>query len=172
MVPIFSKVPSGSEFKPHNGLLTLNTLTYLSSIHISDQYCFKKVQNNQMAKRFAAYRNSQLLGLGSEVIFLSVIFTFYPALSKLVISFTPKFLFRQFKEKRMLFQTRQDLLVKAMYQYAFFTFKNVLNFDRLKCDFESTTLKICLKTCCWLNRDLISSSYRGNEVKIWRAVIF
>ena len=93
--------------------LPLNTLTYLSSIHISDQYCFKKVQNNQMAKRFAAYRNPQLLGFGSEVIFLSVIFTFYPALSKLVISFT------QFEEKRMLFQTRQDLLVKAMYQYAF-----------------------------------------------------
>ena len=79
------------EFKPHHGLLTLNTLTYLSSIHILDQYCFKKVQNNQMAKRFAAYRNSQLLGFGSEVIFLIVIFTFYPALSKLVISFTQKF---------------------------------------------------------------------------------
>ena len=124
--------------------LPLNTLTYLSSIHISDQYCFKKVQNNQMAKRFAAYRNPQLLGFGSEVIFLSVIFTFYPALSKLVISFT------QFEEKRMLFQTRQEtsLLVKAMYQYAFFALENMLNFDRLKSDVESTTLKICLKIYC------------------------
>ena len=55
----------------------------------------------------------------------------------------PKILFRQFEEKRMLFQTRQDLLVKAMYQYAFFALENVLNFDRLKSDFESTTLKIC-----------------------------
>ena len=137
--------------------LPLKTLTYLSSIHISDQYCFKKVQNNQMAKRFAAYRNPQLLGFGSEVIFLSVIFTFYPALSKLVISFT------QFEEKRMLFQTRQDLLVKAMYQYAF---------DRLKSDFESTTLKICLTIYCRLGRDLISSSYRGNEVRIRQAVRF
>ena len=154
------------EFKPHHGLLTLNTLTYLSSIRISDQYCVKKVQNNQIGKRFAAYRNPQLLGFGSEVIFLSVIFTFYPALSKLVISFT------QFEEKRMLFQTRQDLLVKAMYQYAFFALENVLNFDRLKSDFESTTLKICLTIYCRLGRDLISSSYRRNEVRIRQAVRF
>ena len=48
----------------------------------------------------------------------------------------------------MLFQTRQDLLVKAMYQYAFFALENVLNFDRLKSDFESTTLKIGLKIYC------------------------
>ena len=60
----------------------------------------------------------------------------------------PKILFRQFEEKRMLFQTRQDLLVKAMYQYAFFVLENVLNFDRLKSDFESTSLKICLKMYC------------------------
>jgi len=57
----------------------------------------------------------------------------------------PKILFPQFEEKRMLFHTRQDLLVKAMYQYAVFALENVLNFDRLKSDFESTTLKICLK---------------------------
>ena len=48
----------------------------------------------------------------------------------------------------MLFQTRQDLLVKAMYRYAFFALENVLNFDRLKSDVESTTLKICLKIYC------------------------
>ena len=160
------------EFKPHHGLLTLNTLTYLSSIRISDQYCVKKVQNNQIGKRFAAYRNPQLLGFGSEVIFLSVIFTFYPALSKLLISFTQKFYFANLKKKRMLFQTRQDLLVKAMYQYAFFALENVLNFDRLKSDFESTTLKICLTIYCRLGRDLISSSYRGNEVRIRQAVRF
>ena len=53
-----------------------------------------------------------------------------------------------------------------MYQYAFFALENVLNFDRLKSDFESKTLKICLKIYFLLNRDLISSSYRGNEVKI------
>ena len=45
----------------------------------------------------------------------------------------------------MLFQTKQALLVKAMYQNAFFALENVLNFYRLKSDFESTTLKICLK---------------------------
>ena len=76
-----------------------------------------------MAKRFAAYGNPQLLGFGSEIIFLSVIFTFYPALSKLVISFTQKFYFANLKKKGMLFQTRQDLLVKAMYQYAFLLLK-------------------------------------------------
>ena len=92
------------EFKPHHGLLTLNTLTYLSSIRISDQYCVKKVQNNQIGKRLAAYRNPQLLGFGSEVIFLSVIFTFYPALSKLVISFTQKFYFANLKKKECSFR--------------------------------------------------------------------
>ena len=158
------------EFKPHHGLLTLNTLTYLSSIRISDQYCVKKVQNNQIGKRFAAYRNPQLLGFGSEVIFLSVIFTFCFVKARDFIY--PKILFRQFEEKRMLFQTRQDLLVKAMYQYAFFALENVLNFDRLKSDFESTTLKICLTIYCRLGRDLISSSYRGNEVRIRQAVRF
>ena len=45
-----------------------------------------------MSKRFAAYRNLQLVGLGSEVIFLSVIFAFYPALSKLVSSFAHNFI--------------------------------------------------------------------------------
>ena len=55
----------------------------------------------------------------------------------------PKILFRQFEEKRMLFQNKKALLVRAMYQYAFFALENVLNFDRLKSDFESTTLKIC-----------------------------
>ena len=72
----------------------------------------------------------------------------------------------------MLFQTKQALLVKAMYQYAFFALENVLNFDRLKSDFESTTLKICLTIYCRLGRDLISSSYRGNEVRIRQAVRF
>ena len=50
----------------------------------------------------------------------------------------------------MLFQTKQALLVKAMFQYAFFALENVLNFDRLKSDFESTTLKICLTIYCRL----------------------
>ena len=57
-----------------------------------------------MAKRFAAYHNPQLLGFGSEVIFLSVIFTFYPALSKLVISFTQKFYFANLKKKECSFR--------------------------------------------------------------------
>ena len=62
-----------------------------------------------------------------------------------MISFKQKILLRQLEEKRMLFQTKQALLVKAMYQNAFFALENVLNFYRLKSDFESTTLKICLK---------------------------
>ena len=46
----------------------------------------------------------------------------------------------------MLFQTKQALLVKAMYQYAFFALENVLNFDRLKSDFESTLWKFVKKS--------------------------
>ena len=46
----------------------------------------------------------------------------------------------------MLFQTKQALLVKTMYQYAFFALENVLNFDRLKSDFESTLWKFVKKS--------------------------
>ena len=49
----------------------------------------------------------------------------------------PKILLRQFEENRMLFQTKQAFLVKAMYQYAFFALENVLHFDLFKSDFES-----------------------------------
>ena len=99
----------------------------------------KKTKDN---KRFAAYHNSQLLDSGQRSNFkcnICILLCFVKARDFIY----PKILFRQFEEKRMLFQTRQDLLVKAMYQYAFFALENVLNFDRLKSDFESTTLKIC-----------------------------
>ena len=49
--------------------LTLNTLTQLylkKPIHISDQYCFQKLPNNQ---RFGAYRNWHLVVLRSGVTF-------------------------------------------------------------------------------------------------------
>ena len=48
----------------------------------------------------------------------------------------------------MLFQTKQDLVFKAMYQSALLTREKVLNFDGLLSDFESPTLKISLKITC------------------------
>ena len=46
----------------------------------------------------------------------------------------------------MLFQSKQALVFKAMYQSAFLAREKVLNFDGWLSDFESTTLKISLKT--------------------------
>ena len=44
----------------------------------------------------------------------------------------PKILFRIFEEKRMLFQAKQALVFKAMYQCAFLAREKVLNFDSLR----------------------------------------
>ena len=67
-----------------------------------------------------------------------------------------KILFRWFEEKRMVFQAKQALVFKAMYQSAFSAREKVLNFDGWLSDFESTTLNISLKISCWQNRELIS----------------
>ena len=42
----------------------------------------------------------------------------------------------------MLFQIKQALVFKAMYQYTFLAREKVLNFDGWLSDFESTILKI------------------------------
>ena len=55
----------------------------------------------------------------------------------------------------MLFQVKQALLFKAMYQSAFLAREKVLNFDGWLGDFELTTLKISLKTSCRPNHELI-----------------
>ena len=77
---------------------------------------------------FAAYHNSQLLYSRQRSNFkcsICILLCFVKARDFIY----PKILFRQFEEKRMLFQTKQALLVKVMYQYAFFALENVLNFD-------------------------------------------
>ena len=48
----------------------------------------------------------------------------------------------------MLFQTKQALVFKAMYQSAFLAREKVLNFDGCLSDFESTTLEISLEISC------------------------
>ena len=63
-----------------------------------------------------------------------------------MISFTQKFYFAiKFEEKRKLFQAKQALVVKAMYQSAFLAREKVLNFDRWLSDFENF-LKYLLST--------------------------
>ena len=53
----------------------------------------------------------------------------------------------------MLFQTKQALVFKAMYQSVFLAREKVQNIDGWLSDFESTTLKISLKISCWPNRE-------------------
>ena len=54
-----------------------------------------------------------------------------------MISFTQKI-----EEKRMLFQAKQALVFKTMYQFAVLAREKVLNLDGWLNDFESATLKI------------------------------
>ena len=63
-----------------------------------------------------------------------------------MISFTQKFYFANLKKKKMLFQSKQALVFKAMYQSAFLAREKVLNFDGWLSDLESTTLKISQKS--------------------------
>ena len=54
----------------------------------------------------------------------------------------PKILFQLFEEKLMLFQTKQAVLGKAMYQTALLAFENRLNFGLSLGSLESSDFKI------------------------------
>ena len=80
----------------------------------------------------AAYRNSQLLGLGSELIFLSAIFSFYLALWKLMISFTQKFYCANLKKKECFFRLSKPFWLKQCTNKRFLLLKmfKILTFSK------------------------------------------
>ena len=71
----------------------------------------------------------------------------------------PKLLFRQFEEKRMLFQTKRALVFKAMYQSAFLAREKSAKFWRLIKRFWVNNFKNFFK-------NLLSTKSRTNHLKL------